>query len=306
MKKEYKANIITRRDFLRGTAYGSLSLVLGLQGTKTLSWADETPTQYTRSNQLGKVVLVRSDAAVGKNHSINPEAVAKMIDTAVKTLANNDDIIEAWQNYIRPADKVGVKFSDCSWMRVPTERAVVDAIVKRISDIGVSKRRIYPKDYHLPFKKCTALINVPSVKIHSLTGLAAALKNYINFTKKESSYHFHGSVKLGGIWNLPKIKGKTRLVIVDALRPYFGPGPQINPLYRWDYKGILVGTDPVAVDTVCLAICQAKRNLFRGEKWPITPPPKHIVAADTTYKLGTSDPSKIGLIKKGWERDILI
>jgi hypothetical protein len=68
----------------------------------------------------------------------------------------------------------------------------------------------------------------------------------------------------------------------------------------------MVGTDPVALDTVSLKICQVKRDLFKGESWPITPPPKSIAAADADYKLGTSDAAKIGLIRLGWDKDILI
>jgi uncharacterized Fe-S center protein len=70
--------------------------------------------------------------------------------------------------------------------------------------------------------------------------------------------------------------------------------------------GIMVATDPVAVDTVCLKICQIKRNLFKGEEWPITPPLDFIAAADKNYKLGTSDPARIKLVKPGWGKDILI
>lgn len=92
----------------------------------------------------------------------------------------------------------------------------------------------------------------------------------------------------------------------SLLRPYFGPGPQINPLHRWNYHGVMVSNDPVAVDAICLKIRQAKRNQFKGEKWPITPPPDSIAAADQTYKLGTSDPTKIKLIRVGWDKDILI
>lgn len=158
----------------------------------------------------------------------------------------------------------------------------------------------------IPLDKCTALINVPSIKVHAHTGIAVAIKNYINFGSNLSQYHSEGSSRLGEIWLKPEVKGKTRLVIVDALRPYFGPGPQINPLHRWDYKGILAGTDPVSLDTTCLRICQVKRNLFRKEEWLITPPPKSIDAADTKYRLGTSDPVKIKLVRLGWDRDTLI
>jgi len=169
----------------------------------------------------------------------------------------------------------------------------------------VAKDRIFAQDGGLPAARCTVLINVPSVKVHTLTGIAVSLKNSINFSPQPSKYHAP-STNLGEIYLLPDVKGKTRLVIVDLLRPYFGPGPQINPLYRWNYRGIIVSSDPVAADTVCLKICQAKRNLFKGEEWPIAPPPDNIVAADRTYHLGTSDPAKIKLVRPGWEKDILI
>jgi hypothetical protein len=67
-----------------------------------------------------------------------------------------------------------------------------------------------------------------------------------------------------------------------------------------------VGTDPVAVDTVCLQIIQAKRDAHKGESWPVSPPPKSIAVADTKYHLGTSDPEKIHLVKMGWKRDVLV
>jgi hypothetical protein len=200
---------------------------------------------------------------------------------------------------------VGVKFTRCDWMRVHTDQAVIDTVVKRVGEAGVGKDKIFAQDGGLPVAKCTALINVPSVKVHTLTGIAVSMKNYINFAPAPSKYH-SPSTSLGEIFLLPDVKGKTRLIVVDILRPYFGPGPQINPLHRWNYHGIMVSNDPVAVESVCLNICQAKRNLFKGEPWPITPPPDFIAAADKTYKLGTSDPAKIKLVKLGWEKDILV
>jgi hypothetical protein len=190
-------------------------------------------------------------------------------------------------------------------MRVHTDQAVIDAIVKRVGEAGVAEDHIFAQDGGLPVARCTALINVPSVKVHTLTGIAVSMKNYINFSPQPSKYHAPNT-NLGEIFLFPEVKGKTRLIVVDMLRPYFGPGPQINPLHCWNCHGIMVATDPVAVDTVCLKICQIKRNLFKGEEWPITPPLDFIAAADKNYKLGTSDPARIKLVKPGWGKDILI
>jgi len=298
---------ITRRDFLRGAALGALGAALygkdgktfaRTKGSRAASLAAEAP--------LSTVVLIRNEKAVGEGDRVNAAIVQEMVDTALAQFTGEKDSAKAWTRFIKPQDTVGVKFTRCAWMRVHTEQAVIDAIVRRVEEAGVARERILAQDGGLPVAKCTALINVPSVKVHTLTGIAVSIKNYINFTPQPSRYHGAESSRLGEVFFLPDVKGKTRLIIVDMLRPYFGPGPQINPLHRWNYGGILVSTDPVAVDTVCLSICQVKRNLFKGEEWPISPPPDSIYSADKNYKLGTSDPTKIKLVKLGWEKDVLI
>lgn len=299
--------MISRRDFLQEAAGGTLGMALGLWGLAGPTEAAEGEVPFAAKNPVSRVVLIRHEMAVDADHRINAAIVTEMLDTAVQTFAEEKEALAAWRRYFGPEDTVGVKFSRCSWMRLPTEQATIDAIVDRLRSVGVPEERIHARDYGMPLEQCTALINVPPIKVHTLTGIAASIKNYINFNEEPlDRFHFEGSVKLGETWLKPEVKGKTRLIVVDALRPYFGLGPQINPLHRWDYKGLLVGTDPVAIDTVCLSLCQAKRNLFRGEEWPITPPPKSIAAADTEYHLGTSDPRKIQLIRLGWEEGRLI
>ena len=52
--------------------------------------------------------------------------------------------------------------------------------------------------------------------------------------------------------------------------------------------GLIAGTDPVAVETICLKIIAEKRKAIRGEPWPLSPPPICVEAADKVYGLGTS------------------
>jgi hypothetical protein len=302
MSSHEESNTITRRDFLRGAAYGSLGLAMGVEG---LARAGQG-SAFAAEKPLAEVVLVRNEAAVDAGHQVNSVVVAEMLDTAMKTFSGENEIAKAWQRYFRPQDNVGIKYTRCSWQRIHVNQAVLDAITDPLIASGVPRSRVVANDFGLPVKDCTALINVPTVKVHTLAGIAVSIKNYINFTGNRSSYHFDGSAKLGETWLLPDVKGKTRLIVVDMLRPYFGPGPQINPLHQWDYKGILVGTDPVAIDTVCLSICQKKRNLFKGEEWLISPPPRSLAAADSVYHLGTSDPTKIKLTRLGWENEQLV
>ena len=305
MNKRRTAGIYTRRDFIKGAAMGTLGMALYGRGKPVLAGAKAGNVPFAAENPQSVVVLIRNEKAIGAGDKVDAAVVQEMIDTAVKQFSGEADAVKAWAKYVRADDTVGVKFTRCDWMRVHTDQAVIDTVVKRVGESGVAKERVYAQDGGLPIAKCTALINVPSVKVHTLTGIAVSMKNYINLSPSPSKYHAPAT-NLGEIFLMPDVKGKTRLIVVDILRPYFGPGPQINPLHRWNYHGIMVGNDPVAVETVCLSICQAKRNLFKGEPWPITPPPDYIAAADKTYKLGTSDPTKIKLIKLGWDKDILI
>ncbi len=305
MRKKKNGSLVTRRDFIKGAAMGALGIALYGKEKQLFAASGGQFEPVAAGNPQSTVVLIRNEKAVGAGDRIDAAVVREMIDTALAEFSGEKDAAKAWARFIKPDDTVGVKFTRCEWMRVHTEQPVIDAIIKRVGEVGVSKDRIFAQDGGLPVTKCTALINVPSVKVHTLTGIAVSLKNYINFSAQPSKYHAL-SANLGEIFLLPEVKGKTRLIVVDMLRPYFGPGPQINPLHRWNYCGIMVATDPVAVDTVCLKICQAKRNLFKGEEWPLSPPPDSIYSADKNYKLGTSDPARIKLVKLGWEKDILL
>jgi Domain of unknown function (DUF362) len=305
MKKRRTAATVSRRDFIKGAAMGTLGMALQRRIGPAFGGESAHVIPFAAENPQSVVVLIRNEKAIGAADKVDAAVVQEMIDTAVRQFAGEADAANAWAKFVHADDTVGVKFTRCDWMRVHTDQAVIDTIVKRVGEAGVGKDKIFAQDGGLPTAKCTALINVPSVKVHTLTGIAVSMKNYINLTPAPSKYHAPAT-SLGEIFLLPEVKGKTRLIVVDILRPYFGPGPQINPLHRWNYHGIMVSNDPVAVETVCLNICQAKRNVFKGEPWPITPPPDFIAAADKTYKLGTSDPAKIKLVKLGWDKDILV
>ena len=150
------------------------------------------------------------------------------------------------------------------------------------------------------------MIALPALKAHWLTGIGTVLKNYILYSGNPSRYHKSDSAKLGEIWNFPFVKGKTKLVLVDSLYPLCDKGPESDPRYKWAYNGLIAGTDPVAVETVCLKIIGEKRKLIRGEPWPLSPPPICVEAADKVYGLGTSRMEEIRIEHYGWEEDLLL
>jgi len=294
-----EGKIITRRDFLRVAAGTAVAATLGTG-----------IPQEGRAEPTSKVVLIRNAEAVGDQGKIKAEIVQKMLDEAVKNLLGTNDPLEAWKKLIKSSDVVGIKSN--SWPKLPTPPELEEAIKRRVLDVGVAEKNIDIADRGVLdnpiFLKATALVNVRPVRTHHWAGVGTCLKNYIQFVPNPSGYHDEGCSPLGKIWTYPIVKGKTQLNILCALTPqFYGRGANFfDRRYVWPYKGLIVGTDPVAVDAVGAHLLQTKRIAFFGEDRALDVPPIHITVADKTYNLGVSDLGRIQLVKLGWMEEVLI
>ncbi len=290
---------VTRRDFMRGTAGAALAAALGA-GLSAEAAAPKT----------ARVVLIRDAGAVNDKGEIQGEVVQKMLDEAMTALLEEGDVGRAWAKLIKPADVVGIKSN--SWYKLPTPPELEGAIKRRVGEAGVPEKNIGIDDRGVLrnpiFKASTALINVRPVRTHHWSGVGTCLKNYIMFVPDPSNYHDEGCSPLGKIWLDPLVKGKTRLNILAAFTPqFYGRGAHsFDRRYVWPYKGLIVGTDPVAVDAVGAHLLQTKRILHFGDDRSLDVPPVHIEAAEKRYGLGVSDRKRIQLVKLGWKDDILI
>ena len=287
--------LITRRDFIRGTIGATL-------GTSIFGVGWAVGSEKTAQSSL--VTVVRDKDVMKANLDVDFKVLQKMLDQSVVQLTGKKDSKEAWSTIITPEDTVGLVTTG---HLNPTHDELVNAVKLALTDIGVPKKRIkMAQGSSRKVKGCTALISLPALKAHWLTGIGTVLKNYIMYSGSPSAYHDQNSAKLGEIWHLPDVKGKTKLVLVDALYPLCDKGPQVDPRYQWPYSGLIAGTDPVAVETVCLRIIEEKRRALRGEPWPLSPPPICVEAADKVYGLGTSRIEDIKIAHFGWKQDLLL
>ncbi len=292
---------ITRRDFLKGAGCAAIGMAMGLPVT-----AQELPAQTAKS----RVVLIRDKLAVGPDGKINGEVIQRLLDRAMIALFDKEDPISCWKQIIRADDIVGIKSNE--WGPLPTTTEVEQAIRSGVMSAGVSEKNISIDDRGVLdnplFKKATALINTRPMRTHAWSGVGGLIKNYVMFVPEPWKYHDNSCADLGAIWRLPVVKDKTRLNVLVLLTPlFYGVGPHhFDKTYVWSYNGLLVGTDPVALDSVGLRLFQAKRQAYFGEQRPIKPVAHHIAFADKKYGLGTSDSDRIELVKLGWQEDVLI
>ena len=290
---------ITRRDFLKGTA----GLLLASSGL--------TATPHSAKAQAKiRVVVIRNMGVVGPNSEINRNILQAMLDESACILTGEKETRLAWQSMFTKADIVGIKTN--AWRYLPTPKELEGVIQHRLLDVGIPSGNISIDDRGVldnpVFNKATALVNVRPVRTHHWSGVGSCLKNYIMFVRQPSAYHDEGCSDLGKIWTYPIVKGKTRLNILCALTPqFFGRGANFfDRRYVWPYKGLIVGTDPVAVDAVGAEILRRKRIAHFGEDRALDVQPVHISVADKKYHLGVSDLSRIEIVKLGWQEEVLL
>jgi hypothetical protein len=294
---------ITRRQFIRNTSAAAIgsTLLIG----KPL---DIFPAPVEAKGAT--VVLVRNNDVLDADGKPKFQVILEMLDSAVTTLTGKPDAVSAWKTFIKPQDVVGIKTN--VWRYISTTSEVEQALKKRVLDAGVKESNVSIDDRGVlsnpVFEKATALINARPMRFHLWSGVGTLIKNYIMFSPNPSSYHPDSCADLAKLWELPIAKGKTRLNVLVMLTPLFhGAAPAgYNPNYVWKYNGLLVGFDPVAVDSTGLRIIEAKRREFFKEDSPLNPPAKHIALADTRHHLGTADPAKIKLVKIGFDKDSFV
>ena len=110
-------------------------------------------------------------------------------------------------------------------------------------------------------QRITALINVPILKNHGMAGVTISMKNhYGSFHNPRQHHGNHGDPYIADLNSIDVIKNKTRLIVCDATRALCNGGPGYKPAFTWRYSGMLVATDPVALDTVGAGIIDERRE----------------------------------------------
>lgn len=297
-----KKKTITRRTLLKNSALAAI-------GSSLFFNSPLRAFGRSKKEKLTKVVLIRNKDVLNSGIA-DKDILTGMVDQALIELSGIPEARDAWKSILKPDDILGIKSNE--WQNLGTPPQLEAILRNKAVETGIKPDNISIADRRVlsdkVFMNATALINVRPMRTHAWSGVGSLMKNYIMFLEDPSSIHGDSCADMAQLYMLPKTVGRTRLNILVMLTPLFhGIGPHhFNKQYTWGYNGLLVGFDPVAVDSVGLRIIQAKRLEYFGEEMPLNPPAKHILLADTRHHLGTADPEKIDLVKMGWDEDLLI
>jgi uncharacterized protein (DUF362 family) len=145
---------------------------------------------------------------------------------------------------------------------------------------------------------CDVIINIPVLKDHGIAGITCALKNHYGSIHNPNKYHDNAcDPYIADLNSLEQIRSKQRLIVVDALKIQFHGGPAYHPRWAANYGGVLIGTDPVAIDAVGYEIIEELRKtaglekLKGGRREPI------YIETAAGYGLGIADLEKIDFVK---------
>jgi uncharacterized protein (DUF362 family) len=142
-----------------------------------------------------------------------------------------------------------------------------------------------------------AVLNLPVLKQHMLSGMSGALKNQFGCIHNPNKMHLDKcDPYIAEVNALPAIRQKQRLIVMDALRPVLDNGPSYQPGMAEVANTLLFAVDPVAMDVVGLELLEglrSKRGLPSLEKVNLAP--THIQTS-ARMGLGVSDRAAIDVV----------
>ncbi|MHC4308256.1 MAG: DUF362 domain-containing protein [Planctomycetota bacterium] len=312
----------SRREFLKdataiGTGLCASSLLLSNKNfLKTLCAEDRTSLR-------SRVILAKDKRFINVNGSADTSLISKAIDSALlsgiklnclagKRFSPHTEIVEAIINGIKSA---GVRESNIIiFERFNRELENAGFNIRRrgngfrcfgtddLPSGGYDSKPLIIGSVGSCFSKiassfCTAIVNVPILKDHDLAGVSIGMKNFFGIIHNPNKYHDRNcNPYVADLNSHPFIKDKLRLIVCDALKAQYHGGPAFKPQWAWDFRGMLIGTDPVALDRIGAQIIEKKRNEVNMPSLKEAGrEPKYIQTA-ASLGLGVDDPSLIDVI----------
>ena len=139
------------------------------------------------------------------------------------------------------------------------------------------------------------IINIPILK-NAGASVTLCLKNlaYGSITNTGRLHKQLWSETCAEVNAFPPLRDKVVLNIVDGIKGCFNGGPAANPQFFTNYKTVLIGTDPVAVDRIGYDIVIKKRIEEKIQKEDV-PRGRTFMELAQNLKLGIADLDKIQL-----------
>lgn len=262
-----------------------------LEGVRAFTGAGSDAAAWKKLFKPSDVVGIKVNCLFAKGASTHPEVVACIIG-GLKLAGVKDENIIIWDRNDRELTRAGYVINRGAGIKCYGTEGEYEAEPTKIGSFSGRLSKILTE-------KITALINVPILKDHSMPGITCAFKNHYGSHNNPGDHHGNGCDPfLAELNSAPAIRDKTRLIICDALKPIANGGPGFRPDFVWDYRSLIIATDPVAMDDQGWQIIEARRKEIGLQPLTETGRPPKFIATAASMGLGTNDPAKIEVIRK--------
>jgi hypothetical protein len=310
--------VSSRRQFLAGAVAGAASL-----------WAAPAWAATFGKARRSRVALLENPRIMS-DVGVHKRPLIQSLDEGLCIALNKSSPAAAWQSILRKDDKILLKFSRADADRLFTSETMAEVVIGSILSAGFEPGQITLLEAALRTKwagdlakqefgwtqkvydfgsgkeqllraaeDATAIINVPFLKAHRIAGMTGCLKNLSHgLIRRPALYHADQCCPyIPDIVAMPEIRGKLRLNIMNALRIVYDTRPESAHDPVDVASALVVGTDPVAVDTIGQTVLDAMRR--EKALKPVTPEPgmvlQHRLAAEKG--LGINNPEYIELVR---------
>ncbi len=316
----------------RRTCGIAVLLGLGAIACPCPGWAqDSSRVCLARTEQLVLPDNVFAPSWVYPEGKIDFVAVEALLDQAMTSLTGKSSVRAVWSEHFRPNDRVGIQL-DVGALTV--HQALLEAVIRRLVRAGVSPGNIiiYAGEESALFKAgfalhsdgdgvkvmgtdsegyrgglsrivldyCTAIINVARLRVDPQIGMSGALANCLAVVPHVERERLRRAPEdLAAAAARPTLRRKTRLHILDALRPGCEAGEPGRPPKTWVYGGLLVSCDPVALDAVGRDILVERLRESDQDARALDQPVTYLQPASERYRLGNHDLAKIEVVATG-------
>lgn len=267
-----------------------------------------------------RVVDIRSESVI-TGTSTDLVTLDAMLERSVRALTQTDDPHAAWRALLGKARRIVLKFNMVGATQIGTTPAMARVLVAQIVAAGYPRESLVAVE--LPeylredlevaapepgwgetipvggqseplagyFLTADAVVNVPFLKTHQIAGMSGCLKNISHAViRHPARWHANGcSPFVPEIISAPAVSSRLWVHVMNALRIVIDRGPDAQASDVVPAGALLVGLDPVAVDSVglrLLAVERRRRNLPAEVRVPY-------LAAAADMRLGRWRPADI-------------
>jgi uncharacterized protein (DUF362 family) len=240
----------------------------------------------------GESVGIKLSCLPGKPLSSSHGLVMAIVQ-GLKAAGVSENDIYIWDRTNREMERAGFGISGSGLKIEGTDASLGDGYsddIEFAGSVGTRFSRI--------MTRVDALINVPVLKDHDLAGVSISMKNFYGAIYNPNKFHLNNcDPYVAELCTHPMIKDKLRLIVCDASRVQVNNGPAYYPRYAWEYGGILVSRDPVALDYIGWQIIEERRKEIGLKSLKaVGREPKYILTA-ARLKLGNIDEKYIQKIE---------